>query len=255
MKIQYCSDLHLEFGENSQFLQQSPLIPVADTLVLAGDITYLRSDFFENKFFDYVSDNWEQTFWIPGNHEYYCGIDMDKYQLSTPVAIRKNVFLLNNTSIKINGIFLIFSTLWSKVEKRYANYIQDNISDFECIVSGKQKLDVGTFNKLHKESLAFLRTETERLKSETKVIVTHHLPSNQCNAIEFLGSKLNSAFCTELSGFVEKTNAQAWIYGHSHRNMPEVKIGKTRLVTNQLGYVQHNEHKTFARDKVIEIVE
>jgi hypothetical protein len=44
-----------------------------------------------------------------------------------------------------------------------------------------------------------------------------------------------------------------WIYGHSHRNMPEVDINGTKMFCNQLGYVHHNEHTTFNPKTYFEI--
>ena len=42
MKIQYCSDLHLEFTLNRNYILQNPIKPVGDVLILGGDITLLN---------------------------------------------------------------------------------------------------------------------------------------------------------------------------------------------------------------------
>ena len=41
MKIQYCSDLHMEFHDNMRFMKSLPLEVVGDVLVIAGDVGYL----------------------------------------------------------------------------------------------------------------------------------------------------------------------------------------------------------------------
>lgn len=42
MKIQYMSDLHMEFQENSRHLKNNELPVTGEVLVMAGDIFYLR---------------------------------------------------------------------------------------------------------------------------------------------------------------------------------------------------------------------
>lgn len=72
MKLQYASDLHLEFGENSRWLKDNPLIPSADILVLAGDIGYLGdANYKTHPFWDWASLNYKQVIVVPGNHELY----------------------------------------------------------------------------------------------------------------------------------------------------------------------------------------
>ena len=79
------------------------------------------------------------------------------------------------------------------------------MSDFHLIVIDEQKLNVKSFNQLHKKSLNFIKSKINKNKELKKVIVTHYLPSEKCNHHDFIGSKLNSAFSVDLTDFIEKS--------------------------------------------------
>lgn len=76
MRIQYTSDLHLEFPENRYFLGNHPLQPEGDILLLGGDILQFKSQAAHHYFFDELAEKFKVTYWIPGNHEYY-GYDLN----------------------------------------------------------------------------------------------------------------------------------------------------------------------------------
>jgi hypothetical protein len=66
VKIQYCSDLHLEFYENSQLLKTHPIKAVGDILLLAGDIVLFSEMEKHKAFFDDLSERFKVVYWIPG---------------------------------------------------------------------------------------------------------------------------------------------------------------------------------------------
>src|SRR5690606_33148280 len=132
LKLQYASDLHLEFPANKEFLKQHPLQPIGDVLVLAGDIVPFVVMDKHQDFFSYVADNFETTYWLPGNHEYYHFNIAEKSGVLHE-AIRSNVFLVNNTSVVNEHVKLIFSTLWSRISPSYQWQIERSLNDFHVI--------------------------------------------------------------------------------------------------------------------------
>ena len=251
LKIQYASDMHLEFPANKEYLKQHPLKPVADVLVLSGDIVPFAVMDKHKDFFSYVADNFETTYWLPGNHEFY-HFDIAEKIGVLHEAIRSNVFLVNNTSVVHEHVKLTFSTLWSHISLGHQWQIERSLNDFHLIKHKGHRFSTEQYNRLHDESLAFIQNELNK-KEEKLVIFTHHCPTFLNYPEQYKGDVLNEAFAVELHDLIESANIAYWVYGHHHTNTPEFTIGNTKLITNQLGYVQRNEHRLFETNKVIDL--
>lgn len=250
--IQYASDLHLEFPANKKFLKQHPLQPVGEILVLAGDIVPFAVMERHKDFFSYVSDHFETTYWLPGNHEYY-HFDIAEKSGVIHEKIRNNVFLVNNTSVVQDNVKLIFSTLWSQISPAYQWQIERSLNDFHLIKYKNYRFSAEQYNQLHKDSLAFIKNQLKAFEQEKIAVFTHHCPTFLNYPEQYKGDMLNEAFAVELYDFIEASEIICWVYGHHHTNIPEFKIGNTRMITNQLGYVQQNEHRLFETNKWLEL--
>ena len=250
MILQYASNLHLEFPENKAYLDLHPLQPVGDVLILAGDIVPFAIMDKYTDFFNYLSDHFKTTYWIPGNHEYYHSDIAPKSGVLNE-QIRPNVFLVNNTVVEIEKTELIFSTLWSKIRKEHESQIEQAMNDFRLIKYNLNNFTAQQQTKIHIESVAFIKQELLKNKTTKKVVITHHVPTFRNVPEKYKGNILNEAFGVELSDMIEMTGPDYWIYGHVHRNTPGFKIGKTTLLTNQMGYVKYDEQKLFQTAKTI----
>jgi len=253
MKIQYASDLHLEFSDNYGYLKRNPLKPVGDILVLAGDIGYLNDDNYRNHpFWDWVSDNFSQVIVAVGNHELYKYYDLVQIPQGLVYSIKNNVKCYYNAVIKIDNVDFIVSTLWAKIRLEDAYLTEQGVSDFHRIMYENELLTWEKFNREHDKCFSFIKAEVSNSKAKHIIVVTHHVPSYQLSSPDFKNSRINGAFTVELCDYIETSPVDYWIYGHSHRNTDRI-IGNTQCITNQLGYVFHNEHLTFNPEKMIKI--
>ncbi|MEQ8474785.1 MAG: metallophosphoesterase [Fulvivirga sp.] len=253
--IQYLSDLHLEFNANHEFLKHNPIVPVSDILIIAGDFGVLERDKSDkmyrdiDSFLDFLSVEFKQVYIIPGNHEYYNGFNIKLSRQEIRIPIRENILLLNNSVEIIYNHKFIFSTFWSFLSDNFPRY---RFSDFHRCMYDGYHMTVNQYNLLHIDSTAFINSEIEDNPRQHKlVIVTHHLPSLSLIAPQYLGSDLNPAFASFSDGLIHKSKAYAWIYGHSHSNMPTRYIGNTMLLTNPLGYIQQQEHNKFDNARLL----
>lgn len=252
MIIQFASDLHLEFPDNEEFLRANPIQPRGEILLLAGDIVpFYRIEQYRD-FFLSCSDQFEKTYWIAGNHEYYHGNIANKTGSFTE-KIENNVYLVNNHSVHHGNVRIMFSTLWTPISDENARHIQNGVNDYHLIKDGEKRFTAARSTRLFEENLNFLREAVAHTEKEKNIVVTHHVPTFDDYPREYTGSVLNEAFAVDLNAFIESSKVDYWIFGHHHRNVPKFRVGDTHLVTNQLGYVKNKEHYKFKVDCIIEV--
>ena len=255
MKIQYASDLHLEFAENRNYIDNGGIEPVGDVLVLAGDLSYLGDrNMMKRHFFDWCSEHFKETFIVPGNHEFYGGYDIAQTMEDYEFAYRDNVRYLNNKSVVLEDTELFFTTLWTKISPLHLWTIQQGMNDFRYGVLNGERFHANDVDGLHQRCLEWLSGALVASTAVHKVVVTHHCPTLRDAFNGYPGGALNTAFQVDLDSFIEQCGAVYWFYGHTHyAGGSGCKIGNTALLCNQLGYVFYNEHKAFDGEAVVEL--
>ena len=255
MNIQFVSDLHLEFPENTRWFANHPLEVVGDILLVAGDSGYINTpDYIHHPFWEWASQNYEQVIIALGNHEFYQFADPTDFPDGFVGEIHHNVHYYYNAVISIGEIDIIVSTLWAHIEPDKMYYTEKGVSDFYRIMYHGHRLSAIDFNTEHERCLHFIKDAVEKSCAKTKIVLTHHVPTLLCTANEFRDSLINGAFSVELGNYIANTDIDYWIYGHSHRNI-EATIGSTRVLSNQFGYFNQQEYLTngFSPNKFIEL--
>lgn len=232
MRIQYISDIHLEF--HSKLLKEKRFHPVADVLCLAGDIGYPAAPIYK-QFLTTVNCQYKKVFLITGNHEYYRSCKSMEDMDTTITNILEsnnlqNITYLDNSYQDYEGVRFVGTTLWSKIPNNPSVFI----NDFQEIPD----MTPTFYNELHRCACEFLESDDVVQSPLPVVVLSHHLPSYELIDPKYAYSDVNMYFasdCTRLS----KPPIKAWICGHTHSGFSKTLHG-IQFVCNPVGYPMEN---------------
>ena len=246
MRLRILSDLHLETGDFS------PPPADADVVILAGDIHVRRQAVpWIQKYFPS-----QPVLYVAGNHEFY-GSSVKGWFSDLRSAIEgSNICLLENESIQIGDLTFLGCTLWTDFAcwPNPASAMQaakKDLSDFHLIRSDRDWFQPEESVLYHQASLGWLREQLKAGDPARTVIITHHAPGTRSVPPCHAGSILNAAFVSHLEAFIQQTQPALWIHGHTHYSV-DYQIGRTRVFSNQRGYVQEPDPR-FRPDAVVAV--
>jgi predicted phosphodiesterase len=265
MKIQLCSDLHLEFSDINITNEDN-----ADVLILSGDIMIAQdlhehhaADFnpyssgaladlsrklqrvarFRN-FLERCSVQFPHVVYVMGNHEFYHGkfyASID--HMREEVAKFDNIYLLENDTKVINDVVFVGATLWTNMNKHdpmTMHAVKDMMNDFRTIRNDRREYAAMSPRDVvlrHTHTLDYFRARLSEHKDKKCVVVGHHSPSfksvHESRRSQIL---MNGAYHSDLSEFIlDHPQIALWTHGHTHHPFDYV-IGETRVVCNPRGY-------------------
>lgn len=255
MKIQYMSDLHLEYPENREYFENNPVIPIGDVLILAGDIIQETERSKAESFFNDIHSKFKLIISTHGNHEFYeSTIDyaLPEYEKE----LSDNHILLNNKVKIFENVRFIVSTLWSKIDPIHESEISRRLNDYKYIKTNEngelRNINTKDTNKFHDISKNFIEKELQKDFNGKTVVVTHHLPSINCVLPKWRGVNVLSAFANNMDDLILNNKIDVWIFGHQHEYINDY-IGNTKILSNPLGYSKESDFNLFKNDRFIKI--
>ncbi|ABL98519.1 metallophosphoesterase [Shewanella amazonensis] len=232
MNIRLYSDLHIEFEDF-----HAPA-DGADVVVLAGDVDVgVRGiDWIVRQEFSCP------VIYVMGNHEYYNHRYPSLLGKVKQHAAGKNIHILENESVEIDGVRFHGATLWADFklfgDPRVAGYeCQQVMRDYKKIrkepsYSKLRSIDVAS---IHNQSLSWLAESLASSKSSVNVVVTHHAPSMLSVPAYYQDNLVTAAYASDLSAFIDEHKPDYWLHGHLHTSS-NYYLGACQVLANPKGY-------------------
>lgn len=244
MRIDYISDLHLDFylkktghleidrSRTEKFLEQLLPETIGDVVIIAGDLSHENTQSFDS--LNYFSQLYKQVFFVWGNHDYYLisNSKSDKYRHNSTRRLAEllqmmdgltNVQLLENYEAHlVDGIRFAGATNWYPLERAEDVAFFKERSNDSRLIKGfniKQAHDKETY--LYDQLL------------EVDVLITH-VPPLFIDSHEKEGN--TSCYLNKL----DDVSAKVCVFGHCHERNSYREQGVSYYV-NALGYPDEQE--------------
>lgn len=243
MRLQYFSDIHLEFFRNFNTSRLDRFITIkAPILVLCGDIGDPDSKLYVDVL-RYLSIRFDKIFLLTGNHEFYNKtVQYTNQKVLDICKSFQNISYMQNSYEDYDGYRFAGTTFWSRVSdpKHLTN-------DFYRI----RDFSMDTCNRLHDESRRFV-SETLQGSPLPIIMMTHHMPSHRfTDPIYFRHHEYQQCFSSPCDDLI-RDPIRLWIYGHTHRPY-EGEFYHVQIRCNPIGYPGENTDTNF--NKIIDITQ
>lgn len=226
MKIELISDLHIDFY-SAAWKKFVPGDPEA-ILLCAGDIGELIH-FEPVQALRWLCKRYKEVYYITGNHDYYRSnfftIDSLLIQLENEI---ENLTILRTGRICQFGEYkLVGDTGWIPYD-----------SDLQLHKINDSFMIKGLTPEIHIKHKAWRDFLWETVDNKT-IIMSHHLPSKQCIAPQFINEPTNKWFMGSIEDIIQDKKPYIVLFGHTHTIM-DFQLYDTRLICHPLGYPREN---------------
>ena len=251
MRILFISDLHMDRNPETTKEELSALDRHdIDVAIVAGDIA--EADHVVETLLSIFTKE-QKVIFIAGNHEFYCP---DENQIHTMKECRERIradlkrfdvedrlFFLDNSSVNINGIWFIGSTLWTdfKFGNRSQNenmiVCQEMQNDYKFIYTERGLVTPEDILAEHITSKSFIQKEMELIvgMGYRPILITHHLASASMMHERYEGSNNNASFISDLDDLV--SDAIIYCCGHTHHHSIVLSpLSGRMMICNPFGY-------------------
>lgn len=252
MRLFVTSDMHTEMGA-----PDSLPLPEHDVTVLAGDI---GTSFEALEQAARLRDNgsFSKTIvQVAGNHEYWGQVPFNTNTDAMRLRAKQLGihFLQNEKFVLEDGerkLIFLGGTLWTNFALygnplMFMNAAPDIMGDYRyTLEEAGLTLSSRTVRNEHDQTFDFIRRALleKRGESDVVLIVSHHAPSEKsCSDPRFVDHYTNAFYASDLEHLMSMpAGPDYWFHGHVH-NSNDYTVGKTRVITNPMGYPQYRNPK------------